>query len=207
MSGASSTEPEIHKGLVGVVSHRSSVSSIIGTTLTYRSINIDDLTDNGTFEEIVYLLWHGRLPTRPELATLQQSLREAFPLPPEVIDSLRSFPKDTDPMRVLQAGMAVLGMHDPDAGSIDPDANLRKAVRATAQLTTLNLHLPSPSIGQRTRHAEPRTQLRRKLLSAPQWTRTGRDRERGDRQGSDPPRRSRTQRVNVLGPRHLKHAV
>ena len=50
---------ELRKGLVGVVSNPSSVSSIIEATLTYRGINIDDLTENGSFTEIVYLLWYG----------------------------------------------------------------------------------------------------------------------------------------------------
>ena len=66
MANTASSE-ELRSGLVGVVSNPSSISSIIEAPLTYRGINIDDLTDNGTFEEITYLLWHGRLPNRAEL--------------------------------------------------------------------------------------------------------------------------------------------
>ena len=137
MSGAASTDQEVRSGLVGVVSHRSSISSIIGTTLTYRGINIDELADNGTFEEIVHLLWEGSLPTKSQLDELSSDLRDAFELPPAVIAALETMPKDADPMRVQQAGMALLGMHDPDRNSNDPDANRRKAVRATSQLTAL----------------------------------------------------------------------
>ncbi len=140
MTGAQSqsgaAEPEIKSGLVGVISHRSSISSIIGATLTYRGINIDELTDNGTFEEIIHLLWEARLPRANELDELRADLRQAFRLPDGAVDVLRAMPKDTDPMRVLQAGMAVLGMFDPDAAANTPEANRRKAIRATAQLTS-----------------------------------------------------------------------
>ncbi len=138
MSGANpSQEPEVRSGLVGVVSHRSSVSSIIGATLTYRSINIDELTEKGTFVEIVHLLWHGRLPTVKERDELRSALCQSFRVPDHVMSCLRAMPKETDPMRVLQAGMALLGMTDPDCNSNEPDANLRKAIRVTAQLSSL----------------------------------------------------------------------
>lgn len=50
------------RGLEGVVATTSSVSSIIDDTLTYAGYNIDDLAENATFEEVVYLLWHRKLP-------------------------------------------------------------------------------------------------------------------------------------------------
>ena len=136
MANTASSE-ELRSGLVGVVSNPSSISSIIEATLTYRGINIDDLTDTGTFEEITYLLWHGRLPNRAELDELSKGLAGSFTLPDGVIACLQAMPKDTDPMRVLQAGAALLGMYDPDADSITKEANLRKATRLTAQLTAL----------------------------------------------------------------------
>ena len=136
MANTASSE-ELRSGLVGVVSNPSSISSIIEATLTYRGINIDDLTDNGTFEEITYLLWHGRLPNRAELDELSKGLAGSFTLPDGVIACLQAMPKDTDPMRVLQAGAALLGMYDPDADSITKEANLRKATRLTSQLTAL----------------------------------------------------------------------
>ncbi len=138
MTGAiPSQEPNVHSGLVGVISHRSSISSIIGATLTYRGINIDELTENGTFVEIIHLLWHGRLPNPNERDELRSALCHSFELPEGVITCLRAMPQDTDPMRVLQAGMALLGMYDRDRNTNSPEANLRKAIRITAQLTAL----------------------------------------------------------------------
>lgn len=64
------------RGLEGVVATTSSVSSIIDDTLTYVGYNIDDLTENASFEEIVYLLWHLKLPNKAELAELKKQLSE-----------------------------------------------------------------------------------------------------------------------------------
>ena len=56
------------KGLEGIVAAESSISSIIDDTLTYVGYDIDDLADNASFEEVVYLLWHKRLPKADELS-------------------------------------------------------------------------------------------------------------------------------------------
>ena len=54
---------DVQEGLEGVVAFASELSSIVGATLTYRGYVIEDLAEHSTFEEVVYLLWHGRLPT------------------------------------------------------------------------------------------------------------------------------------------------
>src|SRR3989442_2485935 len=73
-SGKGKDGAEVHSGLAGVTSHRSSVSSIIGTTLTYRGINIDEIAANGSFEEMVGLLWSGIFPTKEPLEEMEASL-------------------------------------------------------------------------------------------------------------------------------------
>jgi citrate synthase len=150
--------PDIQAGLAGVVSHRSSISSIIGATLTYRGIDIDALAENATFEEVIGLLWNGSLPAAAELEALQRSLQAEFHLPEPVIKVLRAFPPEAEPMRVLQAGMAVMGMVDPDGGDNSPAACRRKAPRITSQLSAVtcgfhrlrsgkDLVTPSPKLG------------------------------------------------------------
>ena len=52
------------KGLEGVVATQSAISSIIDDTLTYVGYDIDDLADNASFEEVVYLLWHQTITKR-----------------------------------------------------------------------------------------------------------------------------------------------
>jgi len=65
-----------NKGLEDVVVGPWSISSIIDDVLTYRGYGIDDLTEHAIcFEEIVYLLWHGRLPKRTELDGLMEAIR------------------------------------------------------------------------------------------------------------------------------------
>jgi citrate synthase len=128
---------EVQSGLAGVISHRSAISSIIGATLTYRGINIDELAENATFEEVVALLWNGELPRRPALESLAKDLQKELRVPPGVLKVLRDVPKDSDPMRVLQLAMCALGLHDPDRDDNSLEANRRKAVRITSQLSAV----------------------------------------------------------------------
>ena len=78
------------RGLEGVVATTSSVSSIIDDTLTYVGYNIDDLADNASFEEVIYLLWHGKLPTSSELDELKKELAESASVPQKVLDQFKS---------------------------------------------------------------------------------------------------------------------
>ena len=70
-------------GLEDVVATSSSICFIDGDRgiLAYRGYDIHDLATNATFEEVCYLLWHGRLPTRGELGELQSQFATARPLP------------------------------------------------------------------------------------------------------------------------------
>jgi len=125
----------VHSGLAGVVSHRSSISSIIGATLTYRGINIDDLAENASFEEVVCLLWNGALPRRKELDEMRSVLELELKILPGVLKVLRDMPHDADPMRVLQIAMGTMGIYSPDGDDNSPAANRRKAPRMTSQLS------------------------------------------------------------------------
>lgn len=126
-------------GLRGVVAGTSSICTVDGLEgkLIYRGINIHELAESASFEEVVYLLWHSKLPTRAELSTLQEELRANAALPAGVLELLRRFPMEAKPMDVLRTAVSALGMWDPDAGVNTPEANLRKATRLTAQIPTL----------------------------------------------------------------------
>ena len=91
---------------------------------------------SATFEEVCYLLWHRRLPTRAELGDLQTELARARPLPEPVVRMMRSLPPGhtMDAVRTL---VSALAHHDPDAGDESPAASMRKAVRLTAQIGTV----------------------------------------------------------------------
>jgi citrate synthase len=134
-----STTPEAPRaGLEDVVATSSAICYIDGQrgTLAYRGFDIHDLATDATFEEVCYLLWHGRLPTRAELGELQSQFAAARPLPEGVIRLMRSLPPGhaMDALRTLASALA---HYDPDAGESSPAASYRKAVRLTAQLGSL----------------------------------------------------------------------
>lgn len=125
------------KGLEGIVATTSSISSIIDGTLTYRGINIDDLAENATFEEVVYLLWYGKLPNRSELDQLHKDLDANSAVPQQVYNQIKSYPADTNPMAALRTSVSSLALYDKEANDMNPEANLRKAIRLQAQTSTI----------------------------------------------------------------------
>lgn len=125
------------QGLEGVVAAESSISSIIDGVLTYRGINIDDLAENATFEEVVYLLWHGTLPTQSQLDQLRKDLAENAGVPDEIIAQLKMFPKGVHPMAVLRTAISSLSLFDPEAQDMSKEANLRKSLRIQAKISTI----------------------------------------------------------------------
>ena len=126
------------RGLEGVVAAETQLCDLDGINgrLAYRGYEIGDLARQATFEEVAYLLWHGALPARADLQRFQADLVRARPIPDSLGAAYRLFPKGVDPMRALQASAAMLGMTDPDTADNSREANLRKALRLTAQFAT-----------------------------------------------------------------------
>lgn len=128
----------VTRGLEGVVATTSSISSIIDDTLTYVGYNIDDLAENAIFEEVIYLLWHRRLPTADELNELKQQLAENAAIPKEIIDHFKMYPIDkVHPMAALRTAVSMLGLYDDEADLMDKEANYRKAIRLQAKMPTI----------------------------------------------------------------------
>ena len=123
------------RGLEGVVAAETQLCDLDGATgrLAYRGYDIADLAQKATFEEVVYLLLYGELPKAAQLDALVVALTAAREIPREMLQVFRLAPKGTDPMRVLQAAVAILGMSDPDTTDNSHAANVRKAVRLTSQ--------------------------------------------------------------------------
>jgi citrate synthase len=126
------------KGLEGIVAAESKISSIIDDTLTYVGYDIDDLANNASFEEIVYLLWHTRLPKADELAELKQQLADNMEVPGAVFDLFKSLPlKTVHPMAALRTAVSMLGAFDDEADVMEAEANYRKAIRLQAKIGTI----------------------------------------------------------------------
>jgi len=126
------------KGLEGVVATQSAISSIIDDTLTYVGYDIDDLAENASFEEVIYLLWHQRLPKEEELAELKKQLAENMSVPQEVLNHFKTYPiGEVHPMAALRTAVSLLGLYDEKAEDMSDEANYEKAIKLQAKIATL----------------------------------------------------------------------
>jgi citrate synthase len=132
------TDIKAKAGLEDIVATSSSICFIDGDRgiLAYRGFDIHDLAPKATFEEVCYLLWHGRLPNRSELGELQSQFAADRPLPDGVVRLVRALPPG-EAMDILRTGASALSHYDRDAHDNSPAANYRKAVRLTAQMGSL----------------------------------------------------------------------
>lgn len=85
-----------------------------GNDLAYRGYDILDLADVCEFEEIAYLLVHGKLPNRPELIGYKNKLRALRGLPANVMATLEALPASSHPMDVMRTGVSALGCNIPE---------------------------------------------------------------------------------------------
>jgi citrate synthase len=127
----------VSKGLEGIVATTSSISSIIDGTLTYRGIDIDELAEKSTFEEVIYLLWFEKLPNHVELKQLQADLSANSAIPNAVIDQMKLYPKDTNSMAALRTAVSSLALYDANAEDMSKEANVLKAIKLQAQIPTI----------------------------------------------------------------------
>ncbi|HTV49334.1 MAG TPA: citrate synthase [Phycisphaerae bacterium] len=124
-------------GLRDVIALSSDICSIENGVLTYRGINIDELAENASFEEVVYLLWHKRLPTSSELEEFRALIAEEAQLPEGLIDMMGQFPRRTKPMESLRTAASAMAMFDAESEDMSPAANQRKAVRILGQMASI----------------------------------------------------------------------
>lgn len=127
------------KGLEGVVAANSAICYIDGDEgiLAYRGIDIHELADHSTFEEVCYLLWFGQLPKREELEHFRSRLSESRSINPAIIEMMQKFPKSATPMEVLRTTVSALSFFDPDEKAVDHDSNLRKSYALTSQIAMI----------------------------------------------------------------------
>jgi citrate synthase len=105
--------------------------------LYYAGYNIDDLVDRSSYEEVVYLLLHNKLPTKKERDTIKSELFSEMTLPDPVVERLKSASPDSHPMEVLRTEVSHLGECDPECNDNSVSANQRRAIRLIAKVPTL----------------------------------------------------------------------
>jgi len=136
MATAAADKPK--GGLEDVVATTSAICYLDGErgVLAYCGYDIHDLAQSATFEEVCYLLWHRRLPTRAELGDLQSQFAAARALPEPIIRLMRSLPA-VDGMDALRTITSALAHYDSEANDASPQGQYRKAVKLTAQTGTI----------------------------------------------------------------------
>jgi 2-methylcitrate synthase/citrate synthase II len=131
-------KPNYSPGLEGVIAGETSICWVDPNAgLLYRGYDIHELASRASFEEVAWLLLHGDLPTVEQLTDFSRQLAAERMLPGPVISTLCQFPQGIHPMDMLRTGVSMLAAFDPDLNDHSHQANLRKAVRLIAKVSTL----------------------------------------------------------------------
>ncbi len=133
------TAPQIAKGLAGVYSDTTRISTVVDATnsLTYRGYAVQELAEFCRFEEVAYLLWQGELPTAEQMKRFEEEERAQRQISPGLLAVLKQFRADADPMDTLRTAISFLGVEDPSSADRSPDTNLKKSIRMLAQIPTI----------------------------------------------------------------------
>jgi citrate synthase len=123
------------KGLEGIIAAETNMSWIDGTNgvLEYVGINIDELAQNSTFEETVFLLWNKKLPTAAELAEFTTELRNHYNVADGIKERIKSIPSTAEPMHVLRSLISELSFYDDNPNANDVESARHKAINILGQ--------------------------------------------------------------------------
>ncbi|AFK21960.1 citrate/2-methylcitrate synthase [Pyrococcus sp. ST04] len=126
------------RGLENVYIDQSSICYIDGRggRLYYRGYSIEELAELSTFEEVTYLLWFGKLPTKRELKEFSENLVKNRKLPSELLDLLEKMPRAAHPMGVLRTAVSFLGNLNGEPSATMEDV-LKKGISITAKIPTI----------------------------------------------------------------------
>ncbi|HZO83927.1 MAG TPA: citrate/2-methylcitrate synthase [Verrucomicrobiae bacterium] len=132
------TKANYSPGLEGVIAGETSICWVDPNAgLLYRGYDVHELASHASFEEVVWLLLSGELPTMERLAAFSQKLAPQRALPPQVIEILRLMPRGTHPMDMLRTGVSMLAAFDPELNDHSHEANIRKAMTLIPKISTL----------------------------------------------------------------------
>src|SRR5213595_3731837 len=137
------TGSAVATGLRGVVAAASSIGDVNGEKgeLIYQGLNIHDLATKSTFEEVVFLLWNGRLPKRAELDELKKNLAASYELPWQIVELIKGIcvrvARHFEPMDALRTVVSALSMFDEEARNLSRETSIRVATRLTARFPTI----------------------------------------------------------------------
>ncbi|HKQ38105.1 MAG TPA: citrate/2-methylcitrate synthase [Verrucomicrobiae bacterium] len=131
-------KPAYSPGLAGVIAGETQICWVDPNAgLMYRGYDIHEMAEQASFEEVAYLLLNGELPSVEELGKFTRQVAAERELPAAVLKMLRLLPRGTHPMDMLRTGVSMLGPFDSELNDNSHPANIRKAIRLIAQVSTL----------------------------------------------------------------------
>ncbi|EPD84653.1 citrate synthase [Microbacterium sp. oral taxon 186 str. F0373] len=138
-------QPQIHKGLAGVVADATAISKVNPETnsLLYRGYPVHELAATQSAEAVAYLLWNGELPTDDQLAELRATERQHRALADDVRAVIDLTPMEAHPMDEARSAVSVLGARDlAGTGSVldasgSREENLARSIRLFAALPAI----------------------------------------------------------------------
>src|SRR6201989_2809018 len=132
------TKPSYSPGLAGVVAGETKICWVDPNAgLMYRGYDIHKLAEEASFEEVSYLLINGELPNFEQLGKFIRAIANERTVPKQVLEAFRLMPKNTHPMDMLRTGVSMMAPFDPELNDHSHDANVRKAIRLIAKVSTL----------------------------------------------------------------------
>jgi 2-methylcitrate synthase len=131
-------EVEIKKGLVGVIADETKVSEVMPdiNSLTYRGYAVQDLAEVCVFEEVAYLLLHGELPNKSQLAKFQEEERSNREISSNLKKVIQNYPKNAHPMDTTRTSVSHLGLEDSETSTNTIEANYNKFIKIFAKTPT-----------------------------------------------------------------------
>jgi citrate synthase len=130
---------EVKRGLAGVIADTSAVSVVDeeSGSLLYRGYPVPELATSCSFEEVAYLIWHGELPTAPQLEEFEEEERSRRQVPAELSTALSGLSLTCHPMDVLRTAVSYLGAQDPTEDDLSSGAELEQSLDLWAKLPTI----------------------------------------------------------------------
>ncbi|HJX25060.1 MAG TPA: citrate/2-methylcitrate synthase [Chthoniobacterales bacterium] len=133
------TKPVYSPGLAGVIAGETEICWVDPNAgLMYRGYDIHGMAEQASFEEVAFLLLNGELPSMEQLGKFSREIATQRELPAAVVKLLRLMPRETHPMDMLRTGVSMLAPFDPELNDHSHAANIRKAIRLIARVSTLS---------------------------------------------------------------------
>jgi 2-methylcitrate synthase/citrate synthase II len=131
-------KPAYSPGLAGVIAGETQICWVDPNAgLAYRGYDIHEMGERATFEEVAFLLLNGELPTSDQLKKFTRDIAAERAIPTQVTEMLQLLPANTHPMDMVRTGVSMLGPFDRELNDNSHDANIRKAMRLIARVSTL----------------------------------------------------------------------